>query len=61
MTQVTQIPTPQGHSALGTDGVISQPSQRPTTNDTIIAPSQQLVVQQAGGSGTQFVPEQIKR
>jgi hypothetical protein len=61
MNNVVQVPTPQGHSALGTDGVISQPSQRPNTQDMIVAPGNQLVVQQAGGAGTTFVPEQIKR
>ena len=61
MNHVVQVPTPQGHSALGTDGVISQPSQRPNTQDAIIAPSNQLVITQAGGSGTMFVPERIVR
>jgi hypothetical protein len=61
MNQVTQVPTPQGHSALGTDGVIAQPSQRPNTQDQIVAPAAQLVVQQAGGAGTTFVPERIVR
>lgn len=61
MNNVVQVPTPQGHSALGTDGVIAQPSQRPNTQDVIVAPQNQLVVQQAGGAGTMFVPEQIKR
>lgn len=61
MNNVVQVPTPQGHSALGTDAVISQPSQRPNTQDTIVAPGNQLVVQQAGGAGTTFVPERIVR
>jgi hypothetical protein len=61
MNNVVQVPTPQGHSALGTDGVIAQPSQRPNTQDAIIAPASQLVVQQAGGAGTTFVPERIVR
>jgi hypothetical protein len=61
MGTVHQIPTPQGHSALGTDGVIVQPAQRPTQQDTVVAPGNQLVVQQAGGAGTQFVPEHIVR
>lgn len=61
MNNVVQVPTPQGHSALGTDAVISQPTQRPNTQDTIVAPASQLVVQQAGGAGTTFVPERIVR
>lgn len=61
MNHVVQVPTPQGHSALGTDGVISQPSQRPNTQDAVIAPSNQLVITQAGGAGTTFVPERIVR
>lgn len=61
MNNVVQVRTPQGHSALGTDGVISQPSQRPNTQDVIVAPSNQAVITQAGGSGTTFVPERIVR
>jgi hypothetical protein len=61
MGTVVQVPTPQGHSALGTDAVISQPTQRPNTQDQVVAPSNQLVVQQAGGAGTQYVPERIVR
>lgn len=61
MNNVVQVPTPQGHSALGTDGVIVQPSQRPNTQDVIVAPSNQAVITQAGGSGTMFVPERIVR
>jgi len=61
MNNVVQVPTPTGHSALGTDGVIVQPSQRPNTQDKIVAPGNQAVITQAGGAGTTFVPEQIKR
>ena len=61
MTQVTQIATPQGHSALGTDGVISQPSQRPTSKDVVVNPAGQLVVTPVGAGGSVFVPEHIVR
>jgi hypothetical protein len=61
MNNVVQVPTPQGHSALGTDGVIVQPSQRPNTQDQIIAPGNQSVITQAGGAGTMFVAERIGR
>jgi hypothetical protein len=61
MGTVIQVQTPEGHSALGTDGVISQPTQRPNTQDQVVAPQNQLVVQQAGGAGTQYVPERIVR
>jgi hypothetical protein len=61
MNNVVQVPTPQGHSALGTDGVIVQPSQRPNTQDQIIAPGNQAVITQAGGAGTTFVAERIGR
>jgi hypothetical protein len=61
MNNVVHVATPQGHSALGTDGVIAQPIQRPNSQDTIVAPANQSVITQAGGAGTQFVPEHIVR
>jgi hypothetical protein len=61
MNHVVQVPTPQGHSALGTEGVIAQPAQRPNNQDVIVAPANQSVITQAGGSGTTFVPERIVR
>jgi hypothetical protein len=59
MNNVVHVATPQGHSALGTDGVIAQPIQRPNSQDTIVAPGNQAVITQAGGAGTQYVPERI--
>lgn len=59
MNNVVHVATPQGHSALGTDGVIAQPIQRPNSQDTVVAPGNQSVITQAGGAGTQFVPERI--
>jgi hypothetical protein len=61
MNNVVMAATPTGHSALGTDGVIAQPIQRPNSQDMIVAPANQPVVTQAGGAGTQFVPEHIVR
>jgi hypothetical protein len=61
MNNVVMVATPQGHSALGTDGVIAQPIQRPNSQDAIVAPANQSVITQAGGAGTQFVPEHIVR
>ncbi len=59
MNNVVQVPTPKGYSALGTDGVIVQPSQRPNNQDMVVAPGNQPVITQAGGAGTMFVPEKI--
>lgn len=59
MNTVVQVPTPQGYSALGTNGVISQPVQRPNGKDQVIAPSNQAMIPQVGGNGTMFVPERI--
>jgi hypothetical protein len=61
MNNVVMVATPQGHSALGTDGVIAQPIQRPNSQDAIVAPANQPVITQAGGAGTKFVPEHIVR
>jgi hypothetical protein len=59
---VTQVPTPQGHSALGGGGVVSQPVQKPIGHETVVAPASQLVVQQPQGSGLpQVVAERIVR
>ncbi len=61
MNNVVMAATPQGYSALGTDGVITQPIQRPNGQDAIVAPANQSVITQAGGAGTKFVPEHIVR
>jgi len=61
MNTVVHVATPQGHSALGTDGVIAQPTQRPMGQDTVVAPQNQAVITQAGGAGTKFEPEHIVR
>jgi hypothetical protein len=59
MGTVTHVPTPDGHSALGTGGVISQPVQRPSGKDVVINPQQKPMIPSIGGSGTTFVPEKI--
>jgi hypothetical protein len=61
MSTVTQVPTPDGYSALGTDGVINQPVQRPSGKDVVVAPGNQSSITQVGGNGTKFVPERIVR
>jgi hypothetical protein len=61
MGTVTQSPNPQGYSALGTNGVIAQPEQRPNGRDTVVAPGNQPMIPQVGGNGTMFVPEKIVR
>lgn len=61
MSTVTQVPTPDGYSALGTGGIISQPVQRPSGTDVVVAPGNQSSITQVGGNGTKFVPERIVR
>lgn len=61
MGSVVQAPTPQGYSALGTNGVIQHPEQRPSGKDVVVAPSNQATIQAVGGAGTTFVPEKIVR
>ncbi|HYX20034.1 MAG TPA: hypothetical protein VFA98_04245 [Thermoanaerobaculia bacterium] len=61
MSTVTQVPTPDGYSALGTGGVISHPVQRPSGKDVVVAPGNQTSITQVGGNGTKFVPERIVR
>jgi len=61
MGTVTQVPTPEGYSALGTGGVITQPVQRPSGQDVVVAPANQPTITQVGGNGTKFVPERIVR
>jgi hypothetical protein len=61
MNHVVHVPTPESHSALGTDGVISQPVQRPNSSDTVVAPAQKSMIPAIGGNGTTFVPERIVR
>lgn len=61
MSTVHQAPTPEGYSALGTNSVISQPVQRPSGKDVVVAPGNQTSITQVGGNGTKFVPERIVR
>lgn len=61
MGTVTQVPTPAGFNALGTNGVIQQPEQRPNGRDTVVAPGNQPMIPAVGGNGTTFVPEKIVR
>jgi hypothetical protein len=61
MGAVTQAPTPTGYSALGTNGVILHPEQRPNGKDTVVAPGMQPMVPAVGGAGSTFVPERIVR
>ena len=61
MGSVTQAPNPQGYNALGTNGVIQQPEQRPNGRDVVVAPGNQPMIPAVGGSGTTFVPEKIVR
>jgi len=58
---VTQAPTPQGYNALGTNGVINVPEQRPNGKDVVVNPSNQPMIPAVGGAGTTFVPERIVR
>ena len=59
MGTVTQTQTPEGYSALGTNGVINQPVQRQSGKDVVIAPAQKSMIPSVGGAGTTFVPEKI--
>jgi len=59
MNTVVHLPTPQGHSALGLSGVISQPEVKPSQYERVIAPQNERVVTPVGVGGTQFVPENI--
>lgn len=61
MSTVTQAPNPQGQSALGTNGVINQPEQRPNGKDVIVAPQNQPTIPSVGGASTTFIPERIVR
>ena len=61
MGTVTQVPTPAGFNALGTNGVIQQPEQRPNGKDVVVAPGNQPMIPSVGGNGTMFVPEKIVR
>jgi hypothetical protein len=61
MGTVTQVPTPAGFNALGTNGVIQQPEQRPNGKDVVVAPGNQPMIPAVGGNGTTFVPEKIVR
>lgn len=61
MGTVTQVPTPAQFSALGTNGVIQQPEQRPNDKNVIVAPGNQPMIPAVGGNGTTFVPEKIVR
>ncbi len=56
---VVQTSTPQGHSALGSGGVISPVIQKPTGPEMIVNPGGQAVIQ--GGTVPQAVQEQIVR
>lgn len=61
MGTVTQASTPQAFSALGTNGIINQPEQRPSGKEVVINPSNQSMIPAVGGNGTMFVPERIVR
>jgi len=59
MNTVVHLPTPQGHSALGLSGVISQPEVKPSQYERVIAPQNERVVTPVGAGGSMFVPENI--
>lgn len=59
MNTVVHIATPASHSALGLNGVISQPEQKPNQYQQIVAPQGQRVVTPVGAGGSTYVPEHI--
>lgn len=59
MNTVMHIPTPNGHSALGLNGVISQPEQKPNQYEQVVAPQGQRVITPVGAGGSMYVPERI--
>jgi hypothetical protein len=59
MNTVVHLPTPQGHSALGLSGVISQPEVKSSQYERVVAPQNERVITPVGTGGTQFVPENI--
>ena len=61
MNTVVQTPTPEGHSALGTGGVIAQPIMRPAVHETVVNPANQKMIPMVGGAGSTFVPEKVVR
>ena len=61
MNTVQQTSTPQGHSALGTSGIIMPVVQKPMGNEQIVNPAGEKVVTQIGGATSTFVPEQVAR
>lgn len=61
MNVVQQVSTPQGHSALGTAGIISPVTQKPSGGEQIVAPQGEKVISGVGGATSTFVPEQIAR
>lgn len=61
MNVVQQTSTPQGHSALGTSGIISPVIQHPMGQEQIVAPAGEKVIVGVGGAHSTFIPEQIAR
>jgi hypothetical protein len=61
MNTVQQVSTPQGHSALGTSGVIAPAIQKPSGAEMVVNPQGEKAITQVGGAGAVFVPEQVAR
>jgi hypothetical protein len=59
MNKVVHISTPAGHSALGLNGVISEPEQKPNQYQQVVAPQGERVITPVGAGGSMYVPENI--